>query len=691
MATDTANKAGADYGADAIQTLEGLEAVRKRPGMYIGGTGSAGLMHLVSEIVDNSVDEAAAGYCNSIEVVFHRDRSVEVRDNGRGIPVGSHPGRDGISAVEVVFTELHAGGKFGGGAYSAVGGLHGVGASVVNALARRLTVEVDRDGATHVLSFKDQVAGQFRGSDFSPGHDLVTRGRRAKNRTGTGVRFWPDFNIFDPGASIDISEIHRRVTMACFLVPGLKVSVIDKRPNAAKDGSSERFEFVSRGGLSDLVTHLAVGDVVGSVITCAGVDYFTEKVPVDAKLVNVERECTVDVALRWGQGYDTEVVSFVNTIPTIRGGTHLAGFDKALTRVVNSVVLAGNRKLARLARENKHKATKEDVREGLVAAVKVTFAEPQFRGQTKEELGTPAVESIVARVVYEQLKEWFEPGGGPRSHVKAITDKFVAAIQNRVASKQMLQNKRKAASLGSAGMPRKLADCRLHGPDSELILVEGDSAAGPAKRGRDSETMAVLPLRGKVVNAAKASARQVLDNSEAQALFRSVGAGAGRDFNLDESRFGRLIILCDADVDGSHIRCLLLTLIYRYMLPMLEAGNVYAAAPPLYTTKVGEVTHRVYSDAEREAVTAELCHRNRKPENIKWQRFKGLGEMNVDELRHCALDPRTRTLRRLTMQDAEQAKQAAEMFDVLMGADVSARRDFLVEHSSTVDMAVLDV
>ena len=558
---------------------------------------------------------------------------------------------------------------------------------MVNALAAKLVAEVDRDGATHLLGFKERVAGQFTGSSFKAGHRLEKIKRISKNKTGTRVRFWPDFDIFDPAAVIDVEEICIRLTQACFLVPGMKVTVTDKRT----DGMTEPFSFVSRGGLADLVEHLAIGEGVSQTITCAGIDYFTEKVPVNGKMTDVERECTVDVALRWVKGYDTEVVSFVNTIPTSQGGTHLAGFDKSLTRLINNVVLKDNRKLARLAKENKHKATKDDVQEGLVAAVKVTFPEPQFRGQTKQELGTPAIEGIVSRVVYEQLKEWFEPGGGPRSHVKAIADKLAAAIQNRVASKQVLENKRKAASLGSTGMPEKLADCRVHGPDSELILVEGDSAAGPAKRGRDSETMAILPLRGKVVNAAKASQKQVLDNAEAKALFTSVGAGAGRDFNIEDARYGRIVILCDADVDGSHIRCLLLTLIHSYMKPMLEAGNVYSAQPPLYTTKVGDDIYRVYSDEERESVMDELCKGNRKRENIKWQRFKGLGEMNVDELRYCALDPATRTLRRITMDDAQEAKDAAKMFDVLMGNDVSVRRDYLVKNSALVDMTTLDV
>jgi len=679
-------EAARKYDADAIETLEGLEAVRKRPGMYIGGTGSDGLMHLVWEIVDNAVDEASAGFAKRIDIVLHRDKSIEVYDDGRGIPIDTHT-KLKVSALEVVFTELHAGGKFGGGAYSSSGGLHGVGASVVNALASKLVAEVDRDGATHQLWFNARRAGHFTGSRFKASHKLEKIKRISKNKTGTRVRFWPDFEIFDPEARIDVDEICERATNACFLVPGMRITVDDRRVG----GRAEKFSFVSRGGLADLVDHLSIGENVSQVIAINGIDSFVEKVPVNGKMTDVTRECTIDVALRWVKGYDTTVVSFVNTIPTSHGGTHLAGFDKALTRVVNSTLLKDSRKLAKLAKSKQHRASKDDVQEGLVAAVKVTFPEPQFRGQTKQELGTPAIEGIVTSMVYDQLKEWFEPGGGPRTHVKAIADKITNAVINRAASKHLLETKRKAANLGSTGMPQKLADCRVHGLGSELILVEGDSAAGPAKRGRNSETMAILPLRGKVVNAAKASAKQVLDNAEAKALFTSVGAGAGKDFNIADARYGRIVILCDADVDGSHIRCLLLTLIHRYMKPMLENGRVYAAQPPLFTTKVGDEIHRAYSDAEKESITDELCKGNRKRENVKWQRFKGLGEMNVDELRYCALDPATRTLRRLTMDDGKEAADAVKMFDILMGTDVSKRRDFLVKNSALVDDSMLDI
>jgi len=469
------------------------------------------------------------------------------------------------------------------------------------------------------------------------------------------------------------------------LVPGLKIKLMDKRT-----GSKREDEFLSRGGLKDLIEFESKGEPVTRVIQFSGIETFEEKVPVNGKMTTVERECTVDVALRWTDGYDTSVASFVNTVPTPDGGTHLNGFERALTRAINDKLLPGTKKLAKLAKQEKDRAVKDDVHEGLVAALKVTFPEPQFRGQTKRELGTPAVQSIVYEVVKNGLTAWFD-GEGPKSHVNALRDKMATAILNRVASRQVLENKRKAASLGSSGMPAKLADCRTHGIDSELLIVEGDSAAGPAKAGRDSKTMAILPLRGKVVNAAKATMKQVLDNTEAQALFTAVGAGSGEAFDLDSARYGRIVILCDADVDGSHIRCLLLTLMHKYMRPMLEAGRIYAAQPPLFTTKINGVNYRAFTPEEKEEITAELSKGNRKAENIRWQRFKGLGEMNVDELAAAALDPETRILKRLTMSDAKEAAEASKMFDVLMGSDVASRRDYIIKETALFDRESLDV
>jgi DNA gyrase subunit B len=652
--------------------------------MYIGGTGGPGLMHLVWELVDNAVDEAAAGFAGKIEITLHRDQSVEVADDGRGIPIDRHAKRK-VSALEVVLTELHAGGKFGGGAYGASGGLHGVGASVVNALSTKMVAQVDRDGHTHELAFRERVAGHFSGSSFTAGHDLARMKRISKNKTGTRIRFWPDREIFDDDARIDADEIRQRIVQSCFLVPGVKVRLVDKRA-----GGGEPFEFVSRGGLADLVDHLSVGDNACEVITLSGISEFTERVPVDGKMLDVDRECTVEVALRWVKGYDPRVESFVNTIPTSQGGTHTAGFDRALTRAVNDVLLKDARKLAKLAKENKHRATKEDVQEGLVAALKVVFPEPQFRGQTKQELGTPAVEKIVYEVVKRGLTDWFG-GSGPKTHINAVRDKLTNAVINRVTSKQMLETRRKAASMGSTGMPDKLADCRTHGPDSELIIVEGDSAAGPAKAGRNSANTAILPLRGKVVNAGKATLKQVLDNTEAQALFTAIGAGSGDDFDIDAARYGRIVILCDADVDGSHIRCLLLTLIHEYMQPLLTENRVFAAQPPLYSLRVGDTIHRAFNDEERDEITKSLAKGGRKVENLKWNRFKGLGEMNVEELAECALDPETRILKRLTIEDGKEAKAAARLFDVLMGSDVTKRRDYLIANSTLLDPAALDV
>ncbi len=669
------------YDEKSIQLLEGLDAVRKRPGMYIGGTGPEGLHHLVWELVDNAVDEAAAGHANLVEVTLHKDGSVEVADNGRGIPIGKKKGSR--TALEIVFTELHAGGKFGGGAYSASGGLHGVGASVVNALSSKLVAEVDRDGATHRLTFVHRAPGRVDAKGhFKPGSALEVVRRIPARRTGTRVRFWPDLEIFDPGLSIDAEQVRAHCAQVCFLVPGLKVRLLDKR-----GPGREPEEFVARGGLADLVESLTVGEPVTDVITLHGTGTFSEKVPVEGRMSEVERACTVDVALRWTKGYDAVVSSFVNTIPTTEGGTHVAGFDRALTRVCNDLLVAGNRKLAKLAKSGQDKAEKGDVQEGLVAAVKVTFPEPQFKGQTKQELGTPAVQSIVYEVVRDGFTNWLE-GGGKKTNVNALRDKLTQAVITRVSTKATLEARRKASALSSAGMPDKLADCRSHGIDAELLIVEGDSAAGPAKAGRNAEYMAVLPLRGKVVNAGKSTMKQVIENAEAQALFTAIGAGSGKDFRLENARYGRIIILCDADVDGSHIRCLLLTLIHSYMRPLLEDGRVYAAQPPLYTVKVGDKVVHAFSEEEKLRLTDELATGNRKAENLQWVRFKGLGEMDVEELAVTCLDKGTRILRRITMEDGVAA---AALFETLMGNDVGRRRQYLLDHSDLVDRESLDV
>jgi len=679
------NRTAHTYDEKSIQLLKGLDAVRKRPGMYIGGTGSEGLHHLVWELIDNAVDEAAAGFANLIEVTLHKDGSVEVADNGRGIPVGRKDGKR--TALEVVFTELHAGGKFGTGAYTSSGGLHGVGASVVNALASKLVAEVDSGGSTHRLTFVDQVPGRFDAKGkFKPGSTLEVVRKIPPKRTGTRVRFWPDLDVFDPGLSIQYEQVRDHCAQVCFLVPGLKVRLVDRRGSSPKEPE----EFVAKGGLADLVETLSIGEMVTEVVTLHGTGTFEEKVPVDGKMTLVERTCTVDVAMRWVKGFEPTITSFVNTIPTPEGGTHVAGFERAMTKVTNDVLLAGTKKLAKLAKSGKDRAEKSDVQEGLVAAVKVTFPEPQFKGQTKQELGTPPIQSIVYDVVRSGFTNWVE-GGGKKTHIAAVRDKIAQAVLTRVSTKASLDLRRKAANLASGAMPDKLADCRQHGKDAELLIVEGDSAAGPAKAGRNAEYMAVLPLRGKVVNAGKSTLKQVIENAEAQALFTAVGAGSGKDFNLDQARYGRVIILCDADVDGSHIRCLLLTLIYHYMRPLLEDGRVFAAQPPLYTVKVGDDVVHAFSEEDKLRLTAELTKGNRKAENLQWVRFKGLGEMDVEELAVTCLDPATRILRRITMDDAQAASDAADLFETLMGNDVARRRQYLLDNSDLVDREALDV
>ncbi|MCC6437544.1 MAG: DNA topoisomerase IV subunit B, partial [Acidimicrobiales bacterium] len=459
------------YDANAIQMLEGLEAVRKRPGMYIGGTGSDGLSHLLWELIDNAVDEAAAGHASKVTVTFHPDASFEVEDNGRGIPTDRHA-RKKVSALEVVFTELHAGGKFGSGAYAASGGLHGVGASVVNALSRKLVAEVDRDGQTQRLTFVDRVAGRFDGNRFRKGHDLEPVAKVPVWRTGTRVRFWPDTDIFDAEATISYPAVRDRVAQMCFLVPNLEVTLVDRRADAT--GEPERF--VSKRGLVDYVEHLSVGEPITEVLTIDGDGTYEENVPVDGKMATVARQCHVELALRWVKGYDTKLISFVNTIPTTDGGTHVAGLERAMTFALNDrLALDEAKKLKKF--KDEARATREDIQEGLVAVLKVTVPEPQFRGQTKRELGTPKVQSITYDVVKTGINDW--TATGKKSHVNAVRDKLIAAVEARLVSRQQRETLRRASALGSTGLPDKLADCRSTAVgETELLIVEGDSAAG---------------------------------------------------------------------------------------------------------------------------------------------------------------------------------------------------------------------
>jgi DNA gyrase subunit B len=680
------------YSARHLLVLEGLEAVRKRPGMYIGSTDSRGLMHCLWEIIDNAVDEALGGHCTHIEVDLFADGSVEVRDNGRGIPVDVEP-RTGLAGVEVVMTRLHAGGKFGGGSYAATGGLHGVGASVVNALSARVDVEVDRNAKTHAMSFRRGVPGEF--GNGAPDAPFVEKsgmrvvGKVTKKTTGTRVRYWLDRQIFAKDASVPIDELHNRARQTAFLVPGLTIVVRD-----ARSGEVAQETFRYDGGISEFCQFLAPDQTISDVLRLEGVGHFKETVPVLDDLghmtsTEVERELTVDIAMRWGTGYDTVARSFVNIIATPKGGTHVAGFERALTATLNDVLRS-----QRVMRASEDKIIKDDALEGLTVIVTVRLAEPQFEGQTKEVLGTSAASSIVAAVVARELKAaLINPKRGGKAAARAILDKVASAARTRVAARQHKELQRRKNALETSSLPAKLADCRSDDVErSELFIVEGDSALGTAKLARNSENQALLPIRGKILNVQKASAADMLRNTECAAIIQVIGAGSGRTFDLSSARYGRVILMADADVDGAHIRCLLLTLFYRYMRPMIEHGRVFAAVPPLHRIEVvnqGSKRNDIlytYSEQQLRKQLADLARRNKRyKEPI--QRYKGLGEMDADQLAETTMEPRHRMLRRVTIGDADVAEQA---FELLMGNDVAPRRDFIVDGASRVNRDSID-
>jgi DNA gyrase subunit B len=668
------------YDASSLQVLEGLDAVRKRPGMYIGSTDSRGLQHCLWEIVDNAVDEAIAGHCDLINVVLHADASIEVSDNGRGIPTDTEK-KTGLSGVEVVFTKLHAGGKFGGGGYAVSGGLHGVGASVVNALSSRLDVAVVRDGYRHTLSFDHGNPGKFTAEGFVKGHNLAVEPAKGE-RSGTKVRYWSDRTIFLADARVDIDLTLQRARQTAFLVPGLRIVVEDHR-----EGDPVRHEFRFEGGMADMLEHATTGAPICDVVHIKGSGNFTETVPVlrDGQLVTeeVQRNLEVECALRWTGGYDHEIRSFVNIIATPKGGTHLTGFQRALNRTINDTL-----RNSKTLKPNEESATTEDVNEGLVAVVLVRLAEPQFEGQTKEILGTSAATAIVAQVVSDGLRSWL---ASPRNKnmAKAVQDKVAGAVRARVAARLQRETvRRKTALESSNSLPAKLSDCRTNDKErSELILIEGDSAGGTVKAARDSEFQALMPLRGKILNVMKASEKQMLDNAECAAIISAMGAGAGKSFDLENIRYGKLIFMTDADVDGSHIRCLLLTLCYRYLRPLLDAGRVYAAMPPLFRIEVSGGKEHIYcySDSERDLKVAEINAAGKKVKAI--QRYKGLGEMDADQLAETTIDVDKRKLRRMTVDDAQKA---ADAFEMLMGSEVSARKEFIVRNGGLLDRSRID-
>jgi DNA gyrase subunit B len=673
--------------------------------MYIGSTDSRGLMHCLWEIIDNSVDEALAGHGSDIGIVLHPDDSVEVRDSARGIPVDIEP-KTGLSGVEVVFTKLHAGGKFGSGSYAASGGLHGVGASVVNALSERLDVEVDRGGKTWAMSFHRGEPGIFDDGDgrrpdapfapFENGSVLRVVGKVAKGVTGTRVRYWADRQIFTPGATFNVDDLHARARQTAFLVPGLGIRIDDERAVTATGEGASVSEFRYEGGISEYVDFLSNDGPVTDTWRLTGDGTFSETVPVLQETgamvpTEVERTCSVDVAVRWGSGYDTAVRSYVNIISTPKGGTHQSGFEQGLIKVVRSQVEQNARRL----KVGNDKLEKDDVMAGLTAVVTVRVPEPQFEGQTKEVLGTPAVRAIVANVVGERLKERFASSKREdKAQTAVLLDKVVAEMKTRISARAHKETQRRKNALESSTLPAKLVDCRSSDvAATELFIVEGDSALGTAKLARNSEFQALLPIRGKILNVQKASVSDMLSNAECASILQVIGAGSGRSFDLDAARYGKVILMSDADVDGAHIRTLLLTLFFRYMRPLIESGRVFAAVPPLHRvvvvnagSKPNDVLY-TYSEQELQGVLTGLKRSNKRYQE-PIQRYKGLGEMDAEQLASTTMERAHRTLRRVRIEDAERA---GTVFELLMGNDVAPRKEFIIDNSDRLSRDRIDV
>lgn len=621
------------YGAQQIQVLEGLEAVRKRPGMYIGSTSAKGLHHLVYEVVDNSIDEALAGFCNRVQVKIHKDNCITVIDNGRGIPVDMH--ETGKPAVEVVLTILHAGGKFGGEGYKVSGGLHGVGVSVVNALSEWMEVEVKRNGKIHFIRFE-------RGNTVQ---SLKIIGETEE--TGTKVTFKPDAQIFEE-TEFSFDTLKNRLRELAFLNRTLTIIIEDER-------TEEKKEFYYEGGISSFVEHLNKNK---------------DSVHPKPIYLNGSKDTTLaEISIQYNDGYVENIYSFVNNINTQEGGTHLSGFKIALTRTINEFA----RKL-NVLKENDENLSGEDVREGLTAVISVKLQEPQFEGQTKTKLGNSEVRGIIDNIVSEGLNEFFEENPAV---TKKIIEKSLTASRAREAARKARELTRRKSALESSSLPGKLADCSIKDPDqTEIYLVEGDSAGGSAKQGRDRRFQAILPLRGKILNVEKARMDKILNNEEIRAMITAFGSGIGEEFDIEKRRYGKIIIMTDADVDGSHIRTLLLTFFYRYMQPLIQSGHVYIAQPPLYLIKKGRESWYLYSDAEMDNLLEKIGR-----EGINVQRYKGLGEMNPEQLWETTMNPETRTILRVELEDAITAD---EIFSVLMGDKVEPRRKFIEDNASKV-------
>ena len=658
------------YGAQDITVLEGLEAVRKRPGMYIGSTGPRGLHHLVYEVVDNSVDEALAGYCDTIKVTLQADGGVRVEDNGRGIPVEHHP-TEGKPTVEVVMTILHAGGKFGGGGYAVSGGLHGVGISVVNALSRRVDTRICREGYEWSISFANGGETQQE----------LTRGQ-ATERTGTMQTFYPDPEIFDT-VEFDFETLRARFQQMAFLNKGLRITLTDERVldedlEAEVDDTGENaapkprvVDYHYENGLLDYVKHLNQAKKIELV--------HEEVIAFESE--DTERGISIEVAMQWTTAYAESVHTYANTINTHEGGTHEEGFRAALTSLINRYAREN-----KILREKDDNLTGDDAREGLTAVISVKLAEPQFEGQTKTKLGNSVARGFVQGVVNQELGDWLERNPGP---AKDIIRKAQMASQARMAARKARDNARRKSPMESFGMPGKLSDCSSKNPvECEIFIVEGDSAGGSAKRGRDPHTQAILPLRGKILNVERARLDRALGNAEVQAMITAFGTGIGEEFDMAKLRYHKIVLMADADVDGQHITTLLLTLIFRFMRPLIEHGYVFLAAPPLYRIKWSNAPHEyVYSDKERdESLVAGLAANKRIPKENGIQRYKGLGEMDYSELWDTTMDPAHRTLRQVAMDDAAAAD---EVFSVLMGEDVESRRSFIQQNAK--DVRFLDI